>query len=295
MSPIEQFLPWLIALAVGLSAGGLITGLGVWLLSAPSVAMGIQRPLMWRVLSPFVRPIEHSLERFLPHSVRTGVQAALKRSDMLRALSPCAFVAGVITCALLCGVIGLALAHFANLSAWQVGAFALIVGLSLPIVWLRDHAIRREHMVLRQLPFVLDLITLSVESGLNLTGALVETAAKGPSGVLRDELNFVLRDIRAGVTRANALQAMSDRMRLPAVSNLIGGLIAADRQGGAIGPLLRGQAVQRRNERFARAEKLAMQAPVKMLFPLIAFIFPCTFIILFFPIFYRLVQDGWLQ
>jgi tight adherence protein C len=113
--------------------------------------------------------------------------------------------------------------------------------------------------------------------------------------VLRDELNSVLRDIRAGVTRANALQAMSDRMRLPAVSNLIGGLIAADRQGGAIGPLLRGQAVQRRNERFIRAEKLAMQAPVKMLFPLIAFIFPCTFIILFFPIFYRLVQDGWLR
>jgi tight adherence protein C len=178
-----------------------------------------------------------------------------------------------------------------------IQAFSIGAGLigCLPFMWIRDRSARREQQILRQLPFVLDLITLAVESGLNLSAALVETVEKGPAGVLRNELSLVLRDVRAGTTRAEALQAMSERMRLPAVANLVAGLIAADRQGGAIGVLLRGQSLQRRNERFARAEKLAMQAPVKMLFPLIAFIFPCTFIILLFPVFHRMVAEGWLR
>jgi tight adherence protein C len=72
-------------------------------------------------------------------------------------------------------------------------------------------------------------------------------------------------------------------------------MISAQQQGSSLGPVLRAQADQRREERFLKAEKAAMKAPVKMLFPLLVFIFPCTFLLLFFPVAVRLVQEGFLQ
>jgi tight adherence protein C len=254
-----------------------------------------ERPLFWRLCHSLINPVEKRLSRWLPHETSSRLSNFLSTADMSRELSPAALVAAASVAALLGGVSAVALTRSIGVGAPQ--AFVIGAGLmgSLPFMWIRDRSIRREQQILRQLPFVLDLITLSVESGLNLSSALVETVEKGPSGVLRNELSLVLRDVRAGTTRAEALQAMGERVRLPAVSNLVAGLIAADRQGSAIGVLLRGQSLQRRNERFARAEKLAMQAPVKMLFPLIAFIFPCTFIILLFPVFHRMVAEGWLR
>jgi tight adherence protein C len=81
-------------------------------------------------------------------------------------------------------------------------------------------------------------------------------------------------------------------MDIPAVSSFVATLIQAEATGMSLGPILRAQADQRRIERFARAEKLAMEAPVKMLFPLIAFIFPCVFAILLFPIVMKLMVAG---
>jgi tight adherence protein C len=255
----------------------------------------IVRPVFWRCFSFFISPIEQRFSRWLPHETSKKLNGFLNSADLGRELSPAALVAAAIVAALLGGAIAFALTRSIGVNGGQAFAIGACLMGCLPFMWIRDQSIRREQQILRQLPFVLDLITLAVESGLNLSAALVETVEKGPAGVLRNELSLVLRDVRAGTTRAEALQAMSERMRLPAVSNLVAGLIAADRQGGAIGVLLRGQSLQRRNERFARAEKLAMQAPVKMLFPLIAFIFPCTFIILLFPVFHRMVAEGWLR
>lgn len=146
--------------------------------------------------------------------------------------------------------------------------------------------------MLKTLPFFLDIITLCVEAGLNLTGALAHAVAKGPAGPLRDEFSRILRDVRAGKSRADALRTFADRMNEPAISNLVSSLIQAETIGMSLGPLLRAQAEQRRAERFARAEKQAMEAPVKMLFPLIAFIFPCTFLVLAFPIVMKFMRMG---
>ena len=283
-----------IAALVGLSSIALVTALGAWVLNAPQSRDSGQRPKFWRIFSLLIAPVEASLSKFLPHSIRSRVQSSITHAGLGRDLSPLALLAGCIVASGLGAFIFISIAKLLGFSLFKA-TFLGMLAFAFPLVWVRDAAKGRENAILRQLPFVLDLITLAVESGLNLTGAIVETVEKGPAGVLRDELATVLRDIRAGARRAEALESMGARIKLPAVSNLVAGLIAADRQGGAIGGLLRGQALQRRNERFARAEKLAMEAPVKMLFPLIAFIFPCTFIILFFPIFHRLVAEGWLR
>ena len=101
--------------------------------------------------------------------------------------------------------------------------------------------------------------------------------------------------VRAGRSRADAMRAMADRLDLPAVGSWVSALVAAERHGSGLGPILRAQAEQRRQERFQRAEKLAMKAPVKMLFPLLVFIFPCTFVLLGFPVVVRLIEEGLLR
>jgi tight adherence protein C len=98
--------------------------------------------------------------------------------------------------------------------------------------------------------------------------------------------------VRAGKPRIDALRSFSDRMNEPAVTHLVSAFAQADALGMNLGPILRAQSDQRRAERFARAEKLAMEAPVKLLFPLIAFIFPCTFAVLAFPIAMKFIQMG---
>ena len=85
---------------------------------------------------------------------------------------------------------------------------------------------------------------------------------------------------------------MAARLREPSITAFTTAVIQAESMGMSLGPVLRAQADQRRSERFLRAEKMAMEAPVKMLFPLIAFIFPCTFIVLFFPIVIKFMHSG---
>jgi tight adherence protein C len=173
-----------------------------------------------------------------------------------------------------------------------IALFAVFFGWLYPGIWLKDRIAARRKELLKSLPFYLDIITLCVEAGLNFQGAMQQAVLKGPAGPLRDEFQRVLRDIRAGKPRTEALRDMADRLSEGAVSNFVGAVIQAENMGMNLGPVLRLQADQRRVERFQRAEKLAMEAPVKMLFPLVAFIFPCTFIVLFFPIAMKFMHSG---
>lgn len=159
-----------------------------------------------------------------------------------------------------------------------------LAGYFFPLVWLSDTRKRREKGVLRALPVYLDFVTMAVEAGLNLSGALQQAMNKGPAGPLRNEFGIVMRDLRAGLPRSEALKRMAERLDINEVSSFVNAVVQAERMGGSMATTLRIQADQRRNERFQRAEKQAMQAPVKLIFPLVAFIFPVTFIVLGFPI-----------
>jgi tight adherence protein C len=178
-----------------------------------------------------------------------------------------------------------------NALPWLIAAPAL--GFLFPLVWLSDSRKRRQKEVVRALPVYLDFITMAVEAGLNLTGALQQAMTKGPKGALRNEFAIVLRDLRSGVTRADALRRMADRLNVADITGFVNAMIQAERMGASMAATLRLQAEQRRNERFQRAEKMAMQAPVKLIFPLVVFIFPVTFIVLGFPIVMKfLAQTG---
>lgn len=169
-----------------------------------------------------------------------------------------------------------------------------LAGYFFPMIWLRDVRAKRQKDVLRALPVYLDFITMAVEAGLNLNGALNQAMDKGPIGPLRNEFYMVVRDLRAGVPRADALRRMEKRLDMEEITSFVGTVIQAEKMGARLGTALRVQAVQRRTERFQRAEKLAMEAPVKLILPLIVFIFPVTFIVLAFPIVMKFMMEGML-
>jgi tight adherence protein C len=293
---------WLILAAAFVAAVAAMAALARLLSGARGVRTDrrmVERPasampsIWWRLGWPLVALLEGPAAATLGAGQRLALEGRLQQAGLARSLSPAqqragAWAAGLAGCAV-GWTSGSSLGGGAE--AWLAG-IGLALGLLLPAARLRDRAASRKRALLRQLPFYLDLITLSVEAGMNLGAAIGQAVDRGPPGPMRDELATLLGDLRAGRSRNEALRALADRTRMAAVSNLTAALATAQKQGASLGPILRAQAEQRRTERFLRAEKLAMEAPVKMLVPLALFIFPGTFAVLLFPVFSRLVAEG---
>jgi tight adherence protein C len=246
-------------------------------------------PAAWRAAWPWLEALAPLCEAQLTLRSRKRLHALIEQAGLSPQMRVGHFAAARWLCAACGGVLCVALA--ASVVApgeWRVLAIVCGTGAlaaaTAPRAWLKGARRRRAIRMSRELPFLMDMTTLCVESGLNLQGALQQAARNGPDGPLRDELLHALGDMRAGVPRLQALRAWAARVDLPAVRTLTASMAQADALGMSLGPILRAQSEQRRTEHFQSAERLAMQAPVKMLFPLIACIFPCTFIVLAFPI-----------
>lgn len=290
--------PGVVIATIALGAG-LSVGLLGWLISRAAASVPRQDrvwldppPLAYRVVWWPVHWLAHYLRPVMPERHSLASLARLRLAGLDYALDPAQFLAGQLVWALLCAAFCAWLAGtIAQPLLWPVLA-GLACGFLLPPVWLRDRIeVRRRH-TFKALPFMLDLITLCVESGLNLNSAIAQAVAKGPASPLKDEFARLMRDVRAGRARSEALRDLADRLDMAPVSNFVSTLIQAEATGMSLGPILRAQAEQRRTERFASAEKLAMQAPVKLLFPLLLFIFPCVFAILMFPIAMKFMAAG---
>jgi tight adherence protein C len=135
------------------------------------------------------------------------------------------------------------------------------------------------------LPFFTDLLALATEAGLDFSGAIQRIVEKARgSSILADELDGVMRDITLGSSRAQALRALGTRLDMQEISSFVNVIIDADSTGTSIARVLKDQAVQMRLERFVRAEKAGAQASQKILIPLMFFILPAVFIMVFAPI-----------
>ena len=170
------------------------------------------------------------------------------------------------------------------------GGFALPYALFLafcflqPVVWLRGTLKRRHLSIQKSLPFVLDILTLSVEAGMDFISALQRNCQSRRMDPLNEELLRMTKEIQIGSSRKEALRNMAERVKQPDLRSVSFALIQADELGVSIGSILRIQSEQLRSRRFDRAEKLAAEAPVKMLGPLMLCIFPAVFIILMGPV-----------
>jgi tight adherence protein C len=161
---------------------------------------------------------------------------------------------------------------------------AMIGGFLLPDQLVKDLKKKRERAIVRALPGSVDVLSLSVEAGLEFLMAIRRLVERGAAGPLRDELATILNDIRLGETRGNALKAFAKRVEIPEVSSFVSVLVQADALGASIGPVLQQQAERMRVERFQRAEKEGAKASQKILFPLVLCIFPAVLIVILGPV-----------
>ena len=289
-------MPWL---WIAVAGAGLAAALWTRWLMAPvlgrAAAGQAGRPWAMQLAWPWIAAAGAACRPWLTWQQRRKLSRAIERAGYggrfgtehlagAQAIAAGAGAAGMAAMTLAAGVASPIMAAGA--------AMAALCGAAFPRLWLGGRIRHRSRLMVRQLPFLLDLTTLCVEAGLTLQGALQQAVERGPAGPLRDALQDVLSDMRTGMSRQQALRALADRAGLPAVRMLVAALIQADTLGMSLGPILRAQSEQYRNERFLRAERQAMEAPVKMLLPLVACIFPCTFLVIGFPIAVRLMAFG---
>ncbi len=180
---------------------------------------------------------------------------------------------------LLAAIVG-ALAFLLGFKSPSAILLSLSIGFFYPDLWLREKVKGRGQEILRSLPLTLDLLTLCVEAGLDLITSLGRLVEKIPRGPLREELFQMLQEIRMGRGRSEALKELARRVDIPEVSMLTSTIIQAGDMGIGVAQALRIYSTDLRSKRFRQAEKRAMEAPVKMSFPLL-FIFASVFVLLF--------------
>ncbi len=249
-------------------------------------------PVGLKLIWPAIQIISFFFCQWLPYEMMERIEKRLSHTGVSYLLTAEQFVAVRIISILFGFAFGLILLAALDKDMPVVVLGTAVLGYLLPDIWLRDTRIRRENAIIRAMPVYLDFITMSVEAGLNLQGALGQAMEKAPPGPLRNEFGIVLRDLRSGLPRSEALRRMADRIDVKEVTSFVSSMVQAEKMGSSMANVLRVQAEQRRNERFQRAEKLAMEAPIKLVGPLIMFIFPVTFIILGFPIAMKFLNEG---
>ena len=250
-------------------------------------------PLVFRMLLPFVPNLERLVSRPGFARARQAADEMIVSSGLEGLLTGTEFVALKFLVPLTCGTAWVAFVLLLGTlmpdsilsdNTVLLGVFGVLVAYAYPLMWLRGTLKRRHLAIMRALPFVLDLLTLSVEAGMDFMNALQRNCERRKLDPLNEELIRMTREIQVGTPRRVALRNMAERVRQPDLKGVAHALIQADELGVSIGAILCIQSDQLRNRRFERAEKLANEAPVKMLGPLMLCIFPAVFIILLGPV-----------
>jgi tight adherence protein C len=181
----------------------------------------------------------------------------------------------------------------------QSGPWVILVGVGLgylvPELYLRQKIAQRKYAIARLLPETVDLLGLCVEAGLDFTSAVQWVVEKVAHNPLVEELGFVLEEIKWGKPRIQALKDMSRRLNISEVSSFVQTLVQADRMGTPVAEAFGILSEDTRLQRFHRGERIAMQAPIKILFPLIFCILPVIGIVIGGPIFLQFMQGGLLK
>jgi tight adherence protein C len=238
-------------------------------------------PIIIRLFMPFA-PNFRFISRFDSMiTTRRQVEEKITMAGYIDTISAEDFIAA--RCLMACtGIAMMILCFFTG----KVATGLILLGCLLfyPQVWLTTVVKKRHFEILKALPNVLDLLTLSVEAGRDFLTALRDILARRRMDALGEELSRTFHEIQLGKSRRNALKELSLRVRQPDLTSVLNSIIQAEELGVSIGRLLRIQGDTLRNKRFTRAEKLANEAPVKIILPVVLFIFPGVMIILMLPI-----------
>lgn len=247
--------------------------------------MELSMPFSERVLLPVLRGMATFISRFAPQRNINEMKHKLDLGGNPNNWSAADFLGVRGLSAIITAVFFTLLAFLMSTPDLQKALFlgiGVILGFYLPNFWLNFKIGARKHEILRALPDALDLLTISVEAGLGFDAAMSKVTEKSDNELSR-AFGRVISEIRLGKLRREALRDMANRADVQDMSNFIAAVLQADQLGVSIAKVLQIQSEQMRIRRRQRAEELAAQAPVKMMFPLAFLIFPSIFIVLLGP------------
>ncbi|MFA7230828.1 MAG: type II secretion system F family protein [Victivallaceae bacterium] len=238
-------------------------------------------PIMIRLFMPLVPNVRIVARLPMLNNLRNQADEQLQMAGYSDAINAEDFVAVRI----LFIIFGLLLMALCIASGKVLFGLALVACMTIyPTVWLKKTVKTRHLEIMKALPNVLDLLTLSVEAGKDFLTSLRDILSRRKLDALGEELSRTFREIQLGKKRTVALRELASRVKQPDLTAMLNAIVQAEELGVSIANLLRIQGDMLRNKRFTRAEKLANEAPVKILFPVTVFIFPAVIIILMVPI-----------
>lgn len=238
-------------------------------------------PFRQRVIAPFFTNTGRLLRHLWPAEYRDAIGKKLQQAGSPRGIDPTRMLAAKALASL--GMVGLvvtwALLFTKPIGTTLIAALLLgALGLFGPDIWLSSAISRRQHQIVRDLPDMLDLLTISVEAGLGFDAALAKLVRSNRSP-LAEEFGRALQEIQAGASRREALRHMAERVDVSELSAFNASIVQADIFGISVAQVLRTQSSEMRLRRRQRAEEKAQKAPVKMVIPLTLCILPATLII----------------
>lgn len=242
-----------------------------------------------------VQPMVHVLARRARRLTPVGMVESLERRILLAGQAARWPIERVLAVKLVLGVVGglLALARFAgdpSFGSLLLGVVVLALLCFAPDLLLHGRGAERQKRIQKELPDVLDQVTISVEAGLGFEAALAQAARSG-KGPLAEELGRLLQDIQIGVSRGEALEALVHRTDAPDLRHFVLAVRQAERYGIPVAQVLRVQSREMRDKRRQRAEEQAMKIPVKVVFPVVFCIFPALFVVILGPAMIQLWEN----
>ncbi|UCH86549.1 MAG: type II secretion system F family protein [Dehalococcoidia bacterium] len=248
-------------------------------------------PFSDRILRPTVQGFGKRLAKMLPANFMAGIQKTLIMGGISMAASTFITLWAVCT-GFFVGLAILALTALGGVSFQGfLGLVVMgIIGFSLPTFWLRSAVRSRQRKIVKSLPDAMDLITTCVEAGLGLDAALTKVSdqMKGP---LAKEISQTLMEVGMGRLRRDALSDLGQRTGVQELISFVNAVIQAEQLGVSIGHVLKVQSDQMRTHRRQRAEQLAHEAPIKMMFPLVLCIFPAFMLVILGPAVIRIGEQ----
>lgn len=245
----------------------------------------LSQPFAQRVIIPMIEALSKVAQRFTPQNTLEASRHKIELAGLAHKIKSAQFLGYRMAAAIVLGGASLMIAFSSALPVFQrlgVIVIAFVLGYMMPSVWLGSKISARKNSILKALPDALDLLTICVEAGLGFDAAMSKVAEKWDNELSLAFMRTV-QEMQLGKLRREALRNMSNSMDVPDMTTFVAAIIQADTLGVSMAKVMRIQSDTMRVKRRQRAEEKARQAPIKMMFPLVFFIFPTILIVLLGP------------
>ena len=246
----------------------------------------LELPFFERFVMPIYTTVSALYKKMTPGSKVSHLAEQLEAAGMNTRFSPESWTFRQVLISVV--VIVVLFLYYTSSATYTFGLFLLssilfiLVNRVLFGLVLKSETKRRQGEILKALPYSLDLITLCVEAGLSFSEAII-VVVSNTEGPLEEEFAKALKEIKMGISRKSALISMAKRCKVQEISNLVLSITQADDLGISLGKIMRIESDSLREKMREKFRERAMKVPVKMMFPLVFFIFPSIFVVLLGP------------